>query len=138
MNLIHVYTRQQAIEDGTLIRFEDYLCNEGVGRVLRGAFRQIWRCVGKFGLGELIITPGAARAVQVVDILHCLLRHQLGDWGELEDEDWFANDRAVTDGGRLFAVYHVQHKKRKGKTVCVYVVTECNRKATTVLLARDY
>ncbi len=85
MDLIHVITRQEAIEDGTLIRFEDYLRDESVGRVLRVAFRQIWRCVRKFALGELIITPGAARTVQVVDILHCLLRHQLGDWGELED-----------------------------------------------------
>ncbi len=134
MDLINVYTREQAIEDGTFIRFEDYLRDQAVGRVLRTAFRQIWRCVGKFGLGELIITPGAARAVQVVDILHCLLRHQLGDWGELEDEDWFANDRAVTDGGRLFSVYHIQDKKREGETVRVFVISQCNREATTVLL----
>ncbi len=138
MNLIDVYTRHVAIEDGTFIRFEDYLRDQGVGRVLRAAFRQIWRCVRKFALGELIITPGAARAVQVVDILHCLLRHQLGDWGELEDEDWFANDSAVTDGGRLFSVYHAQDKKREGETVRVYVITDGNGEGTTVLLPGDY
>ncbi len=134
MDLIHVITRQEAIEDGTLIRFDDYLCDEGVGRVLRAAFRQIWRCVRKFALGERIITPGAGRAVKVVDILHCLLRHQLGDWGELEDEDWFANDTALTDGGRLFSVYHIHDKKREAETVRVCVISECNREATTVLL----
>ena len=138
MDLINVYTREQAIENGTLIRFDDFLRDEGVGRVFGGIVRQIWRCVGKFGLGELIITPGAARAVQVVDILHCLLRHQLGDWGELEDEDWFANDRAVTEGGQLFSVYHAQDKKREGETVRVYVITDGNGEGTTVLLPGDY
>ncbi len=138
MNLIHVYARQQGIEDGTLIRFEDYLRDESVGRVLRAAFRQIWRCVGKFGVGELVITPGAARAVQVVDILHCLLRHQLGDWGELEDEDWSANDTALTDGGWLCSVYYVQDRKREGETVRVYVITDGNGEGTTVSLPGDY
>ena len=138
MSLIDIYTRQQVIENGTLIRFEDFLRGEGVGRVLRTAFRQIWRCVRRFGLGELIITPGAGRAVQVVDILHCLQRHQLGDWGELEDADWFANDTALTEGGRLISVYHAQDKKREGETVRVCVISEWNREATTVLLPGDY
>lgn len=139
MEIIYSYTRQQAIEDGVLRRLDDYLCDElpkeenaaeVVGRVR--SFD------GKFSLGELVITPAAADALHPTDVLNCLMRHRLGDWGNLDEEDVTANEYALKHGERLFSVYHVDDKNDAGIEGRFYVITEWNRQATTVLLPEDY
>ena len=73
MNLIHVYTREQDIEDGVLMRFEDYVEKEGglIGPELVEVQVEMIRISdAKFSLGELIITPAAAEAVELEDALH--------------------------------------------------------------------
>ncbi len=86
----------------------------------------------KFPLGRTVITQNALAALNPEDILAALGRHAAGDWGELDEEDRQANERALIDGTRLVSVY------RSGADQRFYVITEWNRSSTTVLLPEDY
>lgn len=86
----------------------------------------------KFSLGQLVATPNAVNSISPDEILIALGRHVTGDWGELCEEDRSANERALLCGGRLFSSYvSVQNIK-------FWIITECDRSATTVLLPEDY
>lgn len=47
-------------------------------------------------------------------------------------EDWQANADALRDGDRLFSAYQLAPELR------LWVITEADRSATTVLLPEDY
>ena len=85
----------------------------------------------KFILGQIVITPGA-RVALGEEALSALRRHASGDWGDLDSEDWAANERALRDGSRLLSA----HLSAAG--VKFYVITEHGRFVTTVLLADEY
>jgi hypothetical protein len=51
---------------------------------------------------------------------------------KLDPEDRNANERAVKHGGRLFSAYISTNQ------VKFWIITECDRSATTVLLPEDY
>lgn len=86
----------------------------------------------KFVLGQIVATPNALTAIQTDEIHGALMRHACGDWGELDPEDRESNDRALKRGGRLFSQY------RSSQDVKFWIITECDRSATTVLLPEDY
>jgi len=65
--------------------------------------------------------------------LALLARHSQGDWGDLCDEDIELNNQALKDGARLFSVYEIEPEGFK-----VWVITEWDRSATTLLLPREY
>lgn len=89
-----------------------------------------------FALGQLVMTaavaewlerrPGRADAVN-----SCIGRHAAGDWGEVSEGDARANDAALGYGDRLLSAYEVDGAK-------VWVITEADRSATTVLFPEDY
>ena len=58
-------------------------------------------------LGRLFSTPGAINAMTKAgqDGSVFLDRHRIGDWGDIDQEDWAANDRAVGDGGRVLSAH---------------------------------
>jgi hypothetical protein len=58
----------------------------------------------------LVITPAAQAAFEKADekIIHFVSRHHGQDWGEGNEEDKAANDRAVSEGGRLLSVYRLR------------------------------
>jgi hypothetical protein len=59
-------------------------------------------------------------------------RHMDGDWGEVCQEDEQTNEDALKAGARLMSVYsHVDETK-------VWVITESDRSATTVLFPEEY
>jgi hypothetical protein len=87
---------------------------------------------GKFPLGQTVITPGALAALSSTAVMSGLDRHSHGDWGEVEKEDWEANERALTEGTRLFSVY------RNGHGIKFWIITEADRSVTTVLLPDEY
>ena len=87
---------------------------------------------GKFPLGRTVTTRGALEALTHDDIINALVRHVQGDWGDLEDEDLAANERALLTEGRLVSVYS------SASHVRFYVITECDRSFTTVLLPHEY
>lgn len=90
--------------------------------------------VSKFPLGRLVATPGALQALEESGQtpLDFLPRHAAGDWGEVSAEDKSLNDQALLDGDRLLSAY----RTTKGKKI--WVITEADRSATTVLLPAEY
>ena len=86
----------------------------------------------KFRLGEIVATSHALSKITHDDILPALGRHVRGDWGDLDKEDWQTNERSLSDGGRLVSVFH------SARGVKFYIITECDRSVTTVLLPEDY
>jgi hypothetical protein len=85
-----------------------------------------------FRLGRVMITPGALANVPPEESQECLLRHASGDWGDLEEFDWKQNDDALERGGRLFSRY----RTRQG--TWFYIITDCVRAFTTILLPEEY
>jgi hypothetical protein len=85
-------------------------------------------------LGRIVATPGALDALQQAGhtAQEFLARHSAGDWGELSAEDRQENTFAVTRSLRLLSAY------RLSTGVRIWVITEADRSATTVLLPEDY
>jgi hypothetical protein len=89
---------------------------------------------GRVDLGQLLLTPGASDALLVVAQLPAefLLRHRHGDWGDLDPEDRRANERALRLGGRLRSSYRTRLDAK------LWIITEWDRSATTLLLPEEY
>ncbi len=87
-----------------------------------------------FPLGQIVATPGALRALQEAEQSPTafLDRHVTGDWGELGDEDKQANERALREGLRILSAYTTSDG------VKLWIITEADRSATTMLLPSEY
>ncbi len=88
----------------------------------------------RFRLGCLLATPAALATLKAADVpaVSLVLRHMRGDWGELCQEDRQQNEMALHAGMRVLSNYVLSTGKR------VWVITEADRSATTVLLPDDY
>ena len=83
-----------------------------------------------FPLGTVYATPGALALG--IDLAAYLRRHHCGDWGdELCREDKEANEAALRDGTRLLSRYSTPGGS-------IYIITEWDRSATTLLLPEEY
>lgn len=92
------------------------------------------RTIRHFDLGQLVATPGALDALSRAgqSPLEILLRHAANDWGEVCPEDWQANDEALESGERLLSAYTLANGEK------IWIITESDRSATTVLLPDEY
>src|SRR4051812_6349365 len=83
----------------------------------------------RFPLGRIVATPSALAAFAVAGAtpLRYLSRHAAGDWGDVDDHDQRANDRALRYGERLFSVYSLPSGTR------LWIITEYDRSQTTIL-----
>ena len=90
--------------------------------------------VTRFALGQTFITPGAEEALQIAGqtAIEFLRRHMSCDWGELSDDDVRENEFSLTEGLRLLSNY------RTAKGQHLWIITEADRSATTVLLPSEY
>jgi len=85
------------------------------------------------GIRDLMFSDEHAQEV----VQSCLDRHCKGDWGDLCDDDKMMNDESLEaekKGGwtdSLFSSYETDVGK-------IYVITECDRSATTILLPEEY
>lgn len=86
----------------------------------------------RFDLGKVVITRGAGKTLDVRHVWSALNRHANGDWGELCDEDWELNERAVEHGSRLMSRY------RTIDGTCFWIITEWDRSVTTIRLPKEY
>ena len=84
-----------------------------------------------FELGQLMATPGAQQALDVLTLTFLVARHHAGDWGDLDAHDKAANNRAVREGSRILSAYQVGDTK-------LWIITEADRSATTILLPDEY
>ena len=87
-----------------------------------------------FPLGRVLATPHALAVLEDHGVTPAGLlgRHARGDWGDLDPEDVQANRDALREGLRLLSSY------RLADGVKVWIITEADRSATTLLLPDDY
>lgn len=85
----------------------------------------------KFPLGQIHSTPGTAAILTAPDTANIITRHAQGDWGEVPPDDAELNELALRDGSRLMSAYTVNGVK-------LWVITEADRSATTILLPEEY
>ena len=90
--------------------------------------------VTRFTLGQTYITPGAEEALLIAGQteIEFLRRHMSKDWGELSDEDVRENELSLKEGFRLLSAY------RTAKGQKLWIITEADRSATTILLPDEY
>jgi hypothetical protein len=88
----------------------------------------------RFPLGQTVATRGALAACNAADQapLEFFLRHVSGDWGDTDAADQQSNEEAIKDGDRILSVYSLRDGTR------IYVITEADRSATTILLPEEY
>lgn len=95
-----------------------------------------------FKTGPVVMTMGVMEMISsgtsAADaIQNCLDRHCRGDWGDLCDDDKQLNEdslKAEKEGGftdSLFSSYETDFGK-------IYIITECDRSVTTILLPEEY
>jgi hypothetical protein len=88
----------------------------------------------RFTLGQTVATPGAIEALSRTGDtpLAFLRRHAAGDWGDLTAADAAENEASVTLGFRILSAYQLVDGTR------IWVITEADRSATTILLPEEY
>lgn len=88
-----------------------------------------------FSLGRVVVATAGAWAEgkrAKVDFWTYLFRHQAGDWGEVCAEDAKENDFSVKAGLRIVSAYTLP------TGVKIWIITEADRSATTILLPNEY
>jgi hypothetical protein len=88
----------------------------------------------RFSPGSVVATPGALEALRASgdDPLAYLVRHIAGDWGELDEHDHRENELSLEHGWRLLSAYTLNSGTK------IWIITEADRSATTVLLPEEY
>ena len=86
-----------------------------------------------FPLGQLVATPGALQALAAAAVTpaQLLARHVAGDWGEIPPEDAAENAFSLAHGFRILSSYPVGEER-------IWIITERDRSATTLLLPSEY
>lgn len=84
-------------------------------------------------LGQVVATPGALNLLQRTNLnpFQVLSRHRSGDWGDVQTEDALANEAGAIYGNRVISSYEVAGER-------LWVITEADRSATTLLLPEEY
>ena len=84
--------------------------------------------------GIIVVTTGVQALIEYVALnpLIYLHRHLHGDWGDVDPEDWEANQFALEHVERLVSVYVISDE------LTLWIITEWDRSATTLLLPDEY
>jgi hypothetical protein len=88
----------------------------------------------RFPLGRIVATPGALEALEEAGETpySFLARHVSGDWGEVDEHDSQENELSVIQGLRLLSAYTLSTSTK------LWIITEADRSATTLLLPSEY
>lgn len=86
-----------------------------------------------FPLGHLVATPGALELLDRTgeNASELLQRHQRGDWGDVPPEDAIENENSIVNGCRIMSSYPLGDER-------IWIITEADRSATTLLLPEEY
>ncbi|MHC1623881.1 MAG: hypothetical protein ACXQTR_04755 [Candidatus Methanospirareceae archaeon] len=90
-----------------------------------------------FSLGQLVITRRVNDLVADDEVFAkfvtgSLARHVKGDWGDVDDEDKAENDLSLKEGFRILSAYEF------GELPKIWIITERDRSATTILFPDEY
>ena len=90
--------------------------------------------VASFPLGQIVATPGALAALERANQSPAvfLSRHAEGDWSELDPTDIAENKYSLVHGFRLLSSYQTDAGEK------LWIITEADRSATTLLLPDEY
>jgi hypothetical protein len=85
-------------------------------------------------LGRIVATPGACEALREAaqSAYDFLARHASGDWGEVCEDDRQENALSLKESFRLLSAYTLTTGQK------LWIITEADRSATTLLLPEDY
>ena len=88
----------------------------------------------RFPLRRVVATPGALAALEKAEQLPAefLDRHVNGDWGEVPEADKQENKLSVEQGFRILSAYTTSAGDK------LWILTEADRSATTLLLPEEY
>lgn len=91
----------------------------------------------QFTTGQFIWTRGVNDRVATDEkfaehVFDSFLRHKSCDWGDVCEEDKGANAHALIEGSRILSSYG------KGTDQHIWIITEADRSATTVLFPSEY
>src|SRR5262249_33704188 len=88
----------------------------------------------RFALGRVVATPGALSALEKAEQLPAefLDRHVNGDWGDVPEQDKQENELSVEQGARILSAYTTSAGDK------IWILTEADRSATTILLLEEY
>ena len=88
-----------------------------------------------FPVGQVMVTAGVHDKMgnkNFATFVHNSLRRHIScDFGDVCPEDWKANQLALISESRIFSAYD----NREGK---IWIITEADRTATTVLFPEEY
>ncbi len=89
----------------------------------------------RFALGQIFITSGAQEALEISGEMpiQFLRRHVSGDWGEVSEEDARENELSLREGFRLLSAFRTAKDQK-----AIWIITEADRSATTILLPSEY
>ena len=96
-------------------------------------------------LGQTLATYAISQAMKAKPfyqfVQSALNRHHSGDWGDCCEEDRKINDESAKSGMRILSVYNipdtVQSLTQQSNSK-IWIITEANRMATTVLFPSEY
>ena len=98
-----------------------------------------------FTLGQVVATRSVAAAMQhspafAAFVSNSLRRHHEGDWGALAISDATANDLALVHRDRILSAYPAPADilPKSALDTRIWIITEGDRSATTVLFPSDY
>jgi hypothetical protein len=92
---------------------------------------------GLFRLGTVVATLGAIERMEQygMNTAELLTRHVSGDWRDIHPDDRGLNEQALRHGDRLLSVYG---KNKTDEDSRIWIITEADRSATTLLRPEDY
>ena len=90
----------------------------------------------RFSLGNIVFTCEVNTRVSEDEgfakfVLQGLRRHATGDWGDMSEQDKRENEYALGKYLRIFSSYNYQDEK-------VWIITEADRRSTTILFPSEY
>ncbi len=88
----------------------------------------------KLEIGSVFLTPKASRALVEANESpdEFVARHESSDWGEVGSAESMENELSLKKGFRIMSGYTLSTGKK------VWIITEADRSATTLLLPEEY
>ncbi|AJE99142.1 hypothetical protein SG18_14830 [Pandoraea apista] len=89
----------------------------------------------QFPLGDILATAGAVEVLSRTNtnVVELLRRHVSGDWGVVCAADELLNQQAILGRGRILSSYVIGPQQER-----VWIITEADRSATTILTPAEY
>ena len=86
-----------------------------------------------FTAGTIYVTVGVRELMndETHGVIPLIGRHLNQDWGDVCEEDKQSNNQALINGGCLLSSYKLGEET-------IWIITEADRSATTILLPSEY